>query len=148
MNPFRLEPQLPAEAVKTYAVYTPLKTHFRSATCAEVGCPHYLAGWRTIVDESTDLGKRQAGYIRTKSGRAFTEVKNQSGLTEFLFKPGQTCFSSHKKKMDYDPICVVKDGDWRGNPRGTDAVIHKRSDIWVEDFAEHQDRLADRLERG
>jgi hypothetical protein len=147
IEPFRLEPLLPPSAMKTFSVHTPLSTHFRKASCHEVDCIHYLAGWRTVVDESTDLGKRQAGYIRTKSGRAFTESCQPTGLTEFLFKPGQKCFGVHNVKTDREAIYVVKDGDWRGNPRQTDPVKLNSID-WVDSFSNHQDRLATRFEKG
>ena len=47
---FRIEPALPAHAMKTYQIYSPISTHYRPATCAEVQCAAYEHGWRTRVE--------------------------------------------------------------------------------------------------
>ena len=73
MGIFRIDPQLPTDAMKTYSIMAPKSTHFRKATCAEMDCPSYLHGWATIIDERTELGQEQAHYIRKLSGRKFTE---------------------------------------------------------------------------
>jgi hypothetical protein len=46
------------------------------------------------------------------------------------------------------PVFYVKGGDYRGNPRRVAPVIHKDPDLWVEDLAENQDRLAQLIKRG
>lgn len=80
--------------------------HFRADTpetgrerqsCKDVACPHHMFGWETTVDEGTQLGKAQAGYIRYQSGRRFKEERLPTGLTRFAFYPGQTCFSVHER---------------------------------------------------
>ena len=71
-----------------FRVVSPLPTHFRRATCAEVDCPHFLKGWITIVPTVSD----KADYIRHTSGRRFKEIKQEQGMSEFRFPPGQTCF--------------------------------------------------------
>lgn len=48
----------------TYQVTSPRATHTRPGTCEEAGCGNLAFGWVTVVDESTDLGQRQAAYIR------------------------------------------------------------------------------------
>lgn len=145
----RLEPQLPAGAMKTYQVIAPVETHYRRATCAEVECGHYINGWRTPIDESTDLGKRQAYYLRNNSGRHFTEDRNlMPGLTMFTFEAGQTCFSAHQVRLDKPEVYLVKGGDWRGNPAGTKSKQHANAADWVEDFSKHQDALKTRLNQG
>jgi hypothetical protein len=142
-----IEPELPAEAMKTYTLAMPLTTHWRPATCAEVDCPSYLSGWRTTVDERTELGQRQAHYIRHDRTRKHTEDRTETGLTMFTFEPGQRCFTAHRIRTARPQRHLVRGGDWRGNPRG-EFREHTRPDDWVEDFAEHQDKLATRLERG
>lgn len=144
---FRIEPQMPPEAYKTYTVAMPLATHWRPATCAEVGCKAYLYGWRTIVDERTELGQRQAHYIRHDRSRRHSEERQPDGVTAFTFGAGQTCFREHKTRLGRPQRYIVRGGDWRGNPRG-EIREHVRGDDFVEDFAEHQDKLATRLERG
>lgn len=146
---FRLEPKLPAGVMQTYQVIAPLSTHFRPGTCAEVFCANYLNGWRTEIDESTDLGKQQAYYIRNNAGRHYTEDRNtQPGITVFVFEAGQTCFAQHQLRLDKPEIYLVKGGDWRGNPAGYETKQHSNANDWVDDFANHQDKLSTRLNRG
>lgn len=137
---FRIEPAMGPESYKTYAIQAPRSTHQRKATCAEVDCEYYLNGWQVKADERTELGARQAGYIRTLSGRRFEE-KHEDGFTQFLFYPGQTCFSEHFVSLDREPQYLVLGGDWRGNPRGEAPRIHESFDDWANDFGEHQERL-------
>ena len=143
-EPFRVEPALPVTAMKTYAVSSPLATHWRPATCAEADCPHYLSGWRTIVPGDSP----QAHYIRHDSGRGFTEAPQPGGLVEFTFAPGQRCFASgsHRVLLDKPERFTERDGDWRGNPTGR-RVVHS-VDGWLDSFGEHQERLAQQMERG
>jgi hypothetical protein len=148
-QPFRLPPAGPVQAYRTFGYRRPLATHWRPATCAEVDCPHHVHGWTTTVDERTDLGMGQAHYIRYDSGRGFREHRNAAGLTVFTFPPGQRCFASgdHRLEVGLPPIYVVRDGDWRGNPTGWTRT-HARGALWVEEWAEHQDRVRAERQRG
>lgn len=65
----RLSPRLPPQAMKTYSIATPLRTHFEFASCAQVQCGAYVHGWRTTVDETTARGQAQAHHIRRVSRR-------------------------------------------------------------------------------
>lgn len=140
---FRVDPALPVHAYKTYAIATPSDKLVRAA-CEQVGCAAYRNGWESVIDESTELGARQADYIRLYSGRTFRERRTDAGLTAFRFESGQRCFAEHQTRPE---VYGVRDGDWRGNPTGQ-ARLHTRPTDWVEDFGEHQQTLADRLERG
>ena len=82
----------------------PLDTHFREAKCSEVECPHWLMGWQTIIDERSQFGQAQAGYIRRESGRHFKEIRNEAGLTIFTFQAGQKCFRQHKIPLERPAI--------------------------------------------
>lgn len=145
----RIQPILSAGSFRTFQVMAPRKTHFRSATCQEVNCPRITLGWASIIDESTGLGQRQADYIRRASGRKFTEERTPEGLTRFVFAPNQECFDQHyTRDWNRPELYFVRDGDWRGNPRGTRARQHSRPEHWVEEFAENQSALADRIEKG
>lgn len=144
----RLPPLLPATGYKTYQIVSPIPTHFKTVTCTQIGCAAQEFGWVTRVDERTDLGKAQGYYIRNNSGRRFVESIDPSGMTRFEFQAGQICFATHKQKLDRPEIYVVRDGDWRGNPFGTQPVVHSKPDFWLEDFAEHQQGIADRINRG
>lgn len=146
----RITPALPADAMTTYRIARPKGTHWRPARCAEVDCAPYLHGWRTVIDESTEQGQAQAHYIRNVAGRGFTEARDEAGLTVFTFAAGQACFAAHQHRapLDREPLYVVRGGDWRGNPRGTQPRVHTRPEDWVDDFATHQITLADRLAQG
>ena len=165
----RIPPTLPVTGMKTYTAATPLATHWREATCTEHDCEAQRTGWLTIIDERhtrdvgaadtpagsvelleamSDQSQRQAYYIRHLSGRAFVEsVDEGTGHTIFDFGPGQTCFERHVIKTDRPEIYVVRGGDWRGNPR-QEGMTHASAADWVEDFSEHQDRIANRVNRG
>jgi hypothetical protein len=138
-------PKLGPDAFKTYQIVMPVSTHFRPATCQEVECGGYARGWRTTVLPDSE----QAAYIRRHSGRRFTEEKNADGTVSFTFPPGQTCFraADHRATLNREPFYVVKDGDFRGNPRGTAPVRRSQRD-WLDDFANHQQSIADTRERG
>lgn len=149
MMPNRVKPLLPAGSMKTYQILAPRATHLRDATCDEVDCPNYLIGWKTVVDERTDLGAQQAYYIRNQSGRHFKEDRNESpGLTTFYFEAGQICFARHEVKVGKPELYIVKGGDWRGNPAGIEPRKHANPADWVDDFANHQDKLATELSKG
>jgi len=139
----RIEPNGPPGAYKTYQIAAPVSTHYRTGTCDEAGCLAQRHGWQTTVDESTDLGQRQAHYIRRLSGRRYVERRTEAGLTAFTFEAGQTCFAEHKIPLDREEFYAVRDGDWRhlGGPR-----LHTSPDAWVDDFGEHQDRLKRAIE--
>ena len=143
---FRLQPQLPSTAYKTYQIAAPRATHYRKATCEEAECPQYRNGWITRIDEVTDLGAQQAHYIRKQSGRQFKEERSPVGLTTFTFAAGQPCFKAHEVPLEREPLFVVKNGDFRqytGTP-----YQHKRPGDWVDDFANHQDKIKTAIERG
>ena len=93
--------------------------------------------------------QRQAWYIRNQSGRRFTEDRDQApGLTVFVFEAGQTCFDAgrHQTRLERPELYIVRGGDWRGHT-GNERK-HTRPEHWVEDFAEHQQQLADRIKKG
>ncbi len=141
MNLFRIEPVLPPQARKTYQILAPIQTHKRKASCIEVGCLHRAKGWRTVIDTSTDLGARQSHYIRNFSGRKFRVKRTREGLLAFIFYPDQDCFNTHYVSLERTPFFRVLGGDYRGNPERI-APQRRTAEEWVDDFAEHQDRIA------
>lgn len=144
----RLNPLMPAGAYKTYQIASPLSTHWFTVSCEDAECGNYLRGWMTTIDERTELGKKQAHYIRSLSGRSFTAEVNAVGMTEFTFRPGQPCFQEHKERGERPELYLVKGGDHRGNPRRIAPQRHTKPEHWVEDFAEHQDKLSTEIEKG
>lgn len=147
MEPFRIPPKLPAHAMQTHQILQPLSSHFRDATCKEVDCAAFNKGWKTTIDTATELGAQQANYIRLHSGRHFT-YEQTGTMVVFTFPAGQECFREHKVPLERPAIFIRKDGDFRGNPRGTTAYRHRNADDWVDEFANDLQDLKDRLERG
>lgn len=138
----RINPHGEVYDYKTYAISSPHDRTVKTA-CEDAGCLAWRYGWETTVDESSDLGKAQARYIRRSSGRTFRESRS-GALTVFRFESGQRCFSNHRTRPE---VFFTRDGDWRGNPTGR-KTVHTRPEFWVEDFAENQQAVADRIEKG
>jgi hypothetical protein len=143
----RFPPAMPAAAYKTFQIAAPLATHWNVVTCADAECQAHEFGWRTVIDEGTSLGQRQAHYIRKESGRKYTEERQPDGLTAFSFDAGQKCFAQHKGRNMRPERFVERDGDHRGNPTRRRREF-ARPDEWVDSFATHQDRLRTIVERG
>lgn len=134
------------EAYKTFQFAAPIGTHFRKAGCREVRCEAYENGWRSRVEAMAP----NVLYAVTHSGRKYRTDHVAKGETWLVFEAGQPCFraSTHRIRIERDFTYLVRDGDWRGNPYGTDPYRHTKPELWVEQFAEHQQKIADRVERG
>ncbi len=117
---------------KHYGVDKPIETHTRPASCTEVDCPAQAAGFVVNCDEATTLGRRQAQYIRTVAGRAYTESQ-LAGLTAFTFPPGEQCFAGHRVPLDRPELYSVTDLGRR--------FRHSGPDPWLNDYGEHVDML-------
>lgn len=139
----RIPPNLPVGAYQTYSISARRDTTVVAA-CEQVGCAASQYGWETKVDESTDLGRQQAQYIRQESKRTFREQRTGDGLTVFRFDAHQRCFAEHRTQPEF---YLVRDGDHRGNPTGRRRE-HTRPADWVEDMTENQGRLIELQERG
>lgn len=141
--PFRPnEPAMPVQAYRTWSVKSRPDRAVKSV-CEKVGCPQWRSGWESIVDESTQLGREQAQWIRTRSRRTFREQRNAVGLTVFRFEPYQRCFAEHQTMPEK---YVVRGGDYRqvvGPVR-----VHRRASDWVEHVQEHMGRLLDERAKG
>jgi hypothetical protein len=141
----RIQPQGRVQDYKTYQIMSPLNTHWRAATCAEVGCPEYQKGWRLRVE---GLPPEMLHAAKT-CGRKFTELDVSENEHWLIFEAGQPCFRAgqHRALLDKQEIYVVRDGDFRGNPTGS-VRRHTRPEFWQEDFAEHQEKLARQHQQG
>lgn len=150
-----LRPSLPPQALQTFEIAEPLPTHWRPASCAEVECEAHAHGWRTTCDLTTDLGVRQARYIRDKAGRHFThEFSGDGKLITFTFSAGQQCFTPHRVSVGRPALFVVRRGGHR-DPHGPRPVRHlpgvrvfDRPDQWADDLHEATDRVAAARQRG
>ena len=139
---FRIQPNMPAQAYQTYA-YSRGRDIRRKAACQEVGCEAYKHGWESAFDESTELGRQQAHYVRTQSGRTFREYRSEAGLTVFRFEPYQRCFADHQTVAE---AFYVRGGDWRLNQGLIRRHVNGRD--WAEDMAEQLDTIRTAQERG
>jgi hypothetical protein len=144
----RITPNLDSQDYKTFQISAPKETHQRPASCAEVDCDMAEHGWQMKIDLGTELGQKQAYYIKHHSGRRYVVVEQRDGLVTLNFPGGQECFREHSVSVERDPNFLVKGGDWRGNPLNTPTRVHTRPEHWVEEFAENQDRLKTAIERG
>jgi len=149
---FRLPPKLPVTARRTFGLYRPPSAIAeRPATCAEVDCRHWREGWITRIPNASGDNKDLLDHVRRNSGRTFTDITalDDGDTRVLLFGPGQTCFdaAAHRTRCDFEPLYVVRDGDYRGNPTGY-TQTHSRADHWVEHFGGHWDRLRTAYERG
>jgi hypothetical protein len=136
------------EAYQTFQLLAPRETHTVPATCEEVECDQYARGWLVKIDLGTDLGQKQAYYIKHQSGRVYEVTEQRDGLVTLTFRGGQPCFREHRRNIERDPLFRVKGGDKRGNPLRVPTRTHKKPEFWVEEFAENQDRIATAVEKG
>lgn len=141
-------PRMGTNSYLTFAARTPLQTHSRAATCAEVGCEGYQNGW-TIPLTGIDP---QLEHVARHSGWHFREVDGVNyGLGEgkyLVFAPGQPCFVSHKHRISLDRPAFYFVG--RGDHRSFDIrrATQRREQDWVDQFANHQQQLREAQERG
>lgn len=145
----RIPPHMEPQAYRTYRVSAPLRTHWRPADCDEYECDAYLHGFVLTVDLSTELGQRQAHYVRHDRSRRCHEQRIDLTTTKFVYGPGNRCFSysEHRVPIGKPARLLVVGGDWRGNPLGFRRV-HTKVEHWVEDLALNQNWLAERAQRG
>jgi hypothetical protein len=144
-NPVLNRPWTPASHpgnYQTYRIAFGSDVVIRDA-CELVRCEAWQFGWQSTFDETTELGKAQAIYVRHHSGREFREQRTQAGLTVFTFPPHQRCFAEHRTTPNF---FTVRAGDHRANY----GLIrrHTNGRDWAEDFGEHQQHLADEHQKG
>lgn len=137
----RIEPTAPVEAMRTHAIFAPLETHWRKATCEKFGCLAFQHGWMLdtagLTAEQVELAKR--------SGRHCTSVPGESGADVLVFGPGQQCFrvSEHRIRIEREELFIARNGDWRGNPDppGTKPVVFSSADAWHDSLGTQLDRV-------
>lgn len=150
--PYRIQPAMPVQAYRTFSVHMPLATHWRPASCEEVGCKRYLKGWKTTFVPGTPTGEKIRYQIKNSPIRRKYVVARLPDRIEVVFEAGQECFvqdhpvTRHKIPVfDRPQIHVIRGGDWRAHTTGRRVV---RANEWVDRFAHNQDVLKTRIERG
>jgi len=140
----RVTPNMPTGNYKTYRVMSPLATHHRSATCAEVNCHAYTEGW---TYKKSDLDERLL-YLVTHAGKRYRET-DFDNATYLVFEPGQACFqaSTHTVPLDRPEFYYAGQGDYRSFSTRR-AQKFTRPDDWVDSFANHIDKINTVIERG
>lgn len=130
---------------KTYQIVAPLSTHWEPATCQQVGCPDYANGWRVRVEGLPP----EMLHAAKNSGRRYRELEVAQNDNWLVFEAGQPCFraSEHRRLLDKQEIFIARDGDYRGNPTGV-VRRHTSPEFWLEDFSEHQERIAQQTQQG
>lgn len=106
----RATPHVSPEKMVSFHVLAPLDTHWRRASCAEVGCPDHERGWTIAVAAVTldDVDKfKRLGY-------RFAAVDGSDGPV-LMFEAGQRCFryTQHRVPLDREEIFLSRPGDWR-----------------------------------
>jgi len=141
---FRPQPTLPAERMVSFEIKAPLATHWRRATCVEVGCPDYQHGWTVAVSV---LRPSDRELFRQKGFR-FIDIDGGTGPA-LLFEAGQPCFraSQHRTRMDREEIFLQRPGDWRVPIRQSGAlgkpVIFSSPDAFADALHTQLDKFAD-----
>ncbi len=144
-EPFRLPPAGAPGQYRTFGVDLPdVPDVLQPASCEDVDCPAWANGWETRLPADSPLNDTVRG-----AGRPYT-ARTEGAELVYLFPAGTPCFqaSQHRTRTGHPGLFVVREGDWRGNPRGTPARVHARPDDWVEDLAGHTEAVRDRIEKG
>lgn len=149
-KPFRLTPAMPTQNYQTFAVRSPINTHYRRATCAEIDCPDYLNGWYLKIDGTP----QELIHIATHSGRRYRvgEVLLEGQTEAFralIFEAGQPCFreETHVTSLERPEFFYIGRGDFRSFSTRRAQQVGK-PDEFVDRFATHLDKLKTKLERG
>lgn len=155
--PFRVPPKLPTGAYKTYRVASPVSTHYRPATCAEVGCKAYTEGW---TYKKSDLERENLLYAVTHAGKRYREMTMESltmndgcGKTAeeiyLVFEPGQVCFQArtHRISLERPEFYFAGRGDYRSFSHRRATQFDKAED-WVDSFQHHQEIINRVVEEG
>lgn len=137
-------PRLATFNYRTFRISSPIKTHFRKATCAEVNCEAYINGW-SLPKANLDP---QMLYLATHSGKSYKEY-DLNGTIYLVYSAGQTCFNAakHVISLQRPEFYFAGRGDYRSfSPRRSHK--YERSDQWLDDFATHQARNKQLVDRG
>jgi hypothetical protein len=130
-----------------WQISSPLATHWRPATCAEVRCQDFEHGWRI---NAIALSAKQEADIRAAGLHWTVNLDFVPGETWWFFDAGQPCFRAHRGGPLTDKhhrlpvgrpeLFVVRDG---GQVRPYD-----RADQWADDCATHTMKIVEKIKEG
>lgn len=136
----RPTPTLGVSKMVTYAVKSPVSTHTRPATCAEIECVVWCAGFTLTLPVGSDKIEHVKQLMRGELDgiqRLDAKVQRDGNLVHIRFAKGTPCLSAtrHRVSLNRPELYVVRGGDWRGNT----GVLrkHTKPEHWVEDFEEN-----------
>jgi hypothetical protein len=130
-NPInRIAPEIGNDKMITFGVFAPVGSHFRRATCEEIGCLAFHHGWTfDTAGQPADI----TAAVKA-SGRKYTVGTSEHGEL-LIFEAGQPCFkaSEHRLRLDREEIFMSRSGDWRGNARPHDKpTVYSGPDAFVD----------------
>jgi hypothetical protein len=86
-----------------YQVTWPKNTHFRTLTCQEAECAHFIKGWIT----KAPIGSAEDDYIKSDRSRKWIAVKADEATIHYFFEAGQKCFRPHRVKAEMAPFFTM-----------------------------------------
>lgn len=128
---------------RNYAIRAPRKTHYRPATCEEVGCLAYQNGWTLHKEMLT----AELLYAATNSRRKYKEVQVSEGKTLLVYEAGQPCFASHEVPLERPAFFYAGPGtpDTFSTRRATK---FDRPEDWTDSMQTGLDKIRALRERG
>lgn len=149
----RIKPALSVDQMTTYVINAPLSTHFEPSSCEEIGCPNFLKGWAVgiiageegaAMDYACSHSGKEFQRLTVEEARAaFPDHQFTGCLFVYIFSSGQPCFDGdagrHLQRIGRPEVFLKVGGDWRGF---TSRPAEMRMNDWLDDFEEHQDKLA------
>lgn len=144
----RVRPRTPPAAMITYRIDSPVQTHTRPATCAEVDCARWRTGWDAIVPKGSShealIREVARGHGPDGVRRPYARVTDHGPTRTYHYAPGTTCFkaSEHRVSLDRPELFIVRGGDWRQNRGLIRRHTGRRAgEHWVEDCQTNLDAV-------
>jgi hypothetical protein len=148
----RLVPELGPEHYKSYSLSAPLKSHWKKATCEEYECDEFVYGYVLTLYTGDSMFEERYYYLTHDKTRKHSMQRVSDACIKFIYGPGNDgmgqVHAEHRVPIGRPPFLIVAEGDFRGNPRGTRPLFHRRVEDWIDDSANQFDRLRTALQQG
>lgn len=90
-----VRPTLVQPGRQKFVVDAPLETHWRDASCEEVECQFWRAGFTSVLDTAQERHRDIIAWLDSgATGLQFVKVRKADTLMEIHFPPGQQCLES------------------------------------------------------